>query len=223
MRSIMGKPMLWHIVQRIRYSTFINDIVIATTVHSRDDEVALFSKKNNVAVFRGSEEDVLDRYYRCAQCYSFKDIVRITADDAFKDPVVIDKVIRMYMQNNVDYASNTINPTFPLGLDVEVFSFSALTKAWKQARNAFEREHVTPYIWMNPDIFKIINVTYNEKNLSHLRWTVDTKEDLHFARKIYKRLYHEGKVFLMDDILLLLKQHPEFLDINKNVKPKDLF
>lgn len=223
LNDIVGRPMLWHIINRIQRSELIGDIIIATTLDIKDDEIEIFAKKNNIKIFRGSEEDVLDRYYQSAKKYKVNSIVRVTADDALKDPVVIDKVIKKYLKNKLDYASNTIKPTYPLGLDIEVFSFDALEKAWGESNKQFEREHVTPYIWTNPTKFNIENVTYEEGNLSHLRWTIDTKEDFIFVKTIYENLYKEGEIFLMNDILKLLEKHPEFIKINKNIKPKNIF
>jgi len=223
MSDIVGHPMLWHIINRVKKSKFIDDIILATTATKRDDEIVKFAEENNMNVFRGSEEDVLDRYYQSAKKYKVKDIARVTADDPLKDPAVIDKIINIYLKNKMDYVSNTIEPTYPLGLDIEVFSFAALEKAWKEAKKTYEREHVTPYIWMHPDKFKIVNVTYEGSDLSYLRWTVDTKKDLSFIREIYQRLYKEGKIFLMDDVLDLLEKHPEINKINKDIKYKTFF
>jgi len=222
MSPIVGHPMLWHIINRLRKSASLDKIIIATTSNKEDDDISKFAEENNIPVFRGSEQDVLDRYYKASKKFNLKNIVRITADDPLKDPVVIDKIIKVYLQGKYDYVSNTIKPSYPLGLDTEVFSFNAIEKAWLEAEKGFEREHVTPYIWMNPDKFKIINVEYDKDNLSDLRWTVDTKEDLAFVKTVYKNLYKEKEAFLMDDILNLLGEKPKIADINRNVKSKNI-
>ena len=171
--------------------------------------------KCNMDSFAGSEEDVLDRFYQAAKEYSADIIVRITADDPFKDPQVIDKVIGRYLdfKGPIDYVSNTIKPTYPLGLDVEVFSFESLERAWREANDPFEREHVTPYIWRHPEIFNLANVE-NDENLSHLRWTLDTEADLNFTREVYSRLYGGGNIFLMSEILDLLDENPWLARLN---------
>jgi len=222
MKDIVGKPMLWHIINRIKESDFIDKIILATTVNKKDDEIVDFAIQNNIDFFRGSEEDVLDRYYKTAKKYNVADIVRITADDPLKDPVVIDKAVKIYLESNADYVSNTIKPTYPLGLDVEIFSFNAIERAWKETDEKYEREHVTPYLWKNPEKFKIINVVHKGENLSHLRWTVDTKKDLDFVKAVYQQLYGDGMVFLMDDVLNLLKKHPNLTKINNNIKSKNI-
>jgi spore coat polysaccharide biosynthesis protein SpsF len=141
-------------------------------------------------------------------------VVRITADDPFKDPQVIDQVVARFLATTLDYASNTIVPTYPEGLDVEVFRFSSLRRSWQEAALPSEREHVTPYIWKNPDRFSIMNVA-NDQNLSALRWTIDYEEDLLFAREIYSRL--DSGLFLMADILDLLQREPHIVNEVKDM------
>ncbi|MFC1920729.1 cytidylyltransferase domain-containing protein [Chloroflexota bacterium] len=213
--DLCGKPVLEHIIDRIKYSRSIDKIIVATTDSEKDKAIITLSRKCGVETFAGSEMDVLDRYYRAASEYEVDTIVRITADDPLKDPEVIDKVINSYFQNNgqIDYASNTIKPTYPLGLDTEVFSLKGLERAWKESDEQYDREHVTPYIWRNPQIFRLHNVT-NDEDLSNLRWTLDTDDDLEFMKQIYTALYHEGEIFLMKDILDLLKKNPEMSRVN---------
>ena len=220
--DIVGRPMLWHILNRVKKSEFIDDIILATTTDKKDDDIVEFAKEHGIIIFRGSNDDVLDRYYQAANENNVKNIVRITADDPLKDPDVIDKIIKIYKKNGLDYVSNTIEPTYPLGLDTEVFSFEALERAWNEADKKFEREHVTPYIWMNPDKFDILNVRYEGEDLSDLRWTVDTKEDLCFARAVYDKLFKDEKVFLMNDVLNLLEKYPEISRINDKVRGKNI-
>ena len=209
--DICGHPMLWHIINRVKYANLIDKIIIATTKETIDDDIVKFAKYHKISVFRGSSYDVLDRYYQTAKYYRIKDIVRITADDPLKDPKVIDKVIKSYFENNADYSSNTVEPTYPLGLDTEVFSYETLEKTWKETNSKYDREHVTAYIYNNPSKFNIVKVQNENKDLSHLRWTVDTKEDLDFVRVIYRELYKDNKIFLMDDILNLIKSKPDLV------------
>lgn len=219
--DIAGKPMLWHVVNRLKHSELIDNIIIATSRNSRDDAVEKFCRSNKIKFFRGSEKDVLDRYYRTAGFYKINSIVRITADCPLIDPVVADKVISKFMKSRCDLASNAINRTYPRGLDTEVFSFLSLEKCRKHAKKKYQREHVTPWLYENPKSFKLCSVK-NNKDLSHLRWTVDEKADLKFVREIYKRLYRDKKIFLMKDVLGVLKKEPYLSDINKNIKQKKL-
>lgn len=211
--DICGKTLLEHIIERVKQSRFIDSLVLATTSNPRDRALIELARQIGINSYAGSEDDVLDRFYQAARLFGAEVIVRITADDPFKDPQVIDKIVDYFLKHRLDYASNTIKPTYPEGLDVEVFSFAALEKAWRQASKPSEREHVTPYIWNHPEIFKLANIE-NAVDLSRLRWTLDYEEDLQFAREIYKRLYR-GNVFLMSDILALLKKEPELEKINQ--------
>jgi spore coat polysaccharide biosynthesis protein SpsF len=220
LKEIQGKPILWHIIHRTKASKLIDEIIVATTTNVEDKKIMELTNSLGVRSFRGCEQDVLDRYYQAAKKFKADVIVRITADDPFKDPGVIDEVISIFLNNgdNLDYASNTIDPTYPEGIDVEVFSFTALECAWTEASSKFEREHVTPYIWRNTEKFKVKNVINKSGNLSNLRWTLDTEEDLSFITEVYNKLYTEDKVFLMEDVLILLAQHPEISKINENVE-----
>jgi len=212
--DIEGKPLLEHVIQRVSASKLIQRIIIVTTKNKKDKAIISFSRQREISCFAGSEEDVLDRFYKAAGRYNVDIIVRITPDDPFKDPEIIDKVIGYYLshEEEVDYVSNTMKPTYPEGLDAEVFSFVALEKAWREAKKASEREHVTPYIWNHPELFRLANVE-NQEDLSHFRWTLDTEADLKFTREIYARLF-KGQVFLMKDMLALLNTEPELQPIN---------
>jgi len=214
--DIMGKPLLYHIVQRIKASKYINEIIIATTTESIDQAIVKFARENNLLFYKGSVNDVLDRFYNAATRVNADIVVRITADDPFKDPVVIDKVIKHLITHpELDYVSNTIKPTYPEGLDVEVLRSNALKNAYENAKLRSEREHVTPFIWKNPEIFNVANVE-NDEDLSHYRWTLDYEEDLEFARKVYSGIY-KGEVFLLEDILSFLKENPQVSDLNKGI------
>ena len=161
---------------------------------------------------------MLDRFYQGASKYGGEVIVRITADDPFKDPKVIDEIVNYFLLHpGINYVSNTIEPSYPVGIDVEVFSYDVLKKAWEEAESQTDREHVTPYIWRNPGLFKIINYK-NSEQLSHLRWTIDSKEDLQMTKEVYKKLYVEDEIFYMDDILQLLHKYPHISDINRGVE-----
>lgn len=216
MKDILGKPMLWHMIKRLEKSKFIQKIVIATTTKERDKVILEFAKKHQLDSYTGDEDDVLDRYYQTAKKYSVETIVRLSPDCPLIDPHVVDRVIQRYLTGDCDYAANTLKLTYPDGLDVEVFSYMALEKAWKEARWASEREHVTPYIRKNPDKFRLANVE-NEVNLSHFRWTVDEAKDLEFVGQVYGQLYKEDEIFYMEDVLNLLGKHPELMQINQGI------
>lgn len=215
--KIKGKPLIWHIVDRINKSKYIQEIVVATTTNTNDNEIEKWCKENNTKVFRWDEDDVLSRYYHAAVASKATTIVRITADDPFKDPEIIDKVIEIYQNNNLDFAYNNKPPTFPEGLDTEIFSFGALEKAFIESKDVFEREHVTQYFYRNPDKFKQMNWK-NDIDLSYCRRTIDTDDDLTMAREVYENLYKEWKIFLMKDIIKLLKEKPNIATLNAKVK-----
>ena len=216
MMEFCNKANLIHVFNRVSCSKKIDKVIIATTVQAVDDQVGEFCEKNNINCFRGAVEDVLDRYYRCGVYYGVSDddtIVRITADCPLIDPEIIDKVIDYYHENSFDYASNTLEPTFPDGLDLEVFTWKALVKAWKDANLLSEREHVTPYIKKNKMLFKLGCYT-NITNLSSMRWTLDEIEDYQFIKAIYDNLYEEERIFNMNEILDFLDKNPELSNIN---------
>ena len=216
--DIMGKSLLAHIIDRISKSKLVNsNIVLATTTNPADHVIVDFANENQLDCFIGSEEDVLDRYYQAAKQADADIIVRITADDPFKDPEVMDEIIQIMIDGDFDYVSNTIKPTYPEGLDIEVFSFESLKKAWIYGKKPSEREHVTPYIWNNPDIFKLYNVEYG-RDLSSMRWTLDTNDDFEFTKAIYEKLYVVGETFLMKDVLDLLTNEPELQEINAGIE-----
>jgi len=218
MKIIEGKPLIWHVVNRVKEANTINQIVIATT-EKKDDEILLKkAEEYGIEGFVGSENDVLDRFFKSAKKYNGDIIVRLTGDCPLLDPRVIDKVIKIYLDNEYDYVSNVLKPTYPDGLDVEVFSFNTLVKVWKEAELTSDREHVTTYIRNTcPDKFKTKNVE-NDKDLSNLRWTVDQEEDLKFVRKIYSNLSDKKFPFYMEDVLRLLNKNPELKEINTGIQ-----
>ena len=216
LRKILGRPMIWYILRRIKESENVAQVVLATTKNKEDDILADIAKKNKILVFRGDDLDVLNRYYECAKKYKADPIIRITADCPLIDSFLVDEMIDFYLKNNYDYVSNTIIPTYPDGLDVEIFSFKTLEFAVNNARKKSEREHVTVYIKNNPQKFKLFNYK-NENDLSNYRWTVDEEEDLLFVRKIYSKMKPDV-VFKYQKILELLSSFPDLLKINQGFK-----
>jgi len=219
--EIKGKTLLELYIDRVRLSKTIEKIIVATTDNKADDQIEkLVGKIAGIDCFRGSEWDLLDRYYQCAKKFSADLIVRLTPDDPFVDYEVIDKAVNIFIKEKVDFVTNHFEPTYPEGLDIEVYSFQALEKCWKEAKLLSEREHVFPYIQNNPDKFKIINFK-QEKDFSHLRWTIDYECDYEMTKKIYDYLYDKKPIFLQEDILALLQEHPEIAKINSHIKRKE--
>ena len=213
MKSGNGIPLLYHVINQLRHCSKVKNLVIATTTNQEDDEIEKFADNNSVNVFRGSEKDVLDRYFQCAKKYSFSTIVRITSDCPLIDPQIVDKVIERFFSGNYDYATNTLIRTFPIGTDAEVFSFSALETAWKNAQLPSEREHVTPHL-RNKGNFKTINVE-NDTNISNLRLTVDRIEDFELINEILNNL--SINPIHLENILELFSRKPELIEINKHI------
>ncbi len=215
--DINGKPMLWHVAHRVQNALSIDQVAVATSVNRVDDPVGAFCADNDILCFRGSETDVLDRFYQAAKQFEAQTVVRITADCPLMDPLVIDKVVKTFLKGDYDYVTNTLRYTFPDGVDVEVFSFAALQTAWQEAKLPLEREHVTPYL-RHSESFRIHNVE-NETDLSnrYLRWTVDEPCDLEFIRALYSKNGSGGLALSMDAILRLLDQDPELTNINNSI------
>ena len=219
MKSDDGRPLLYYVINQLRYCTKVKNLVIATTTNQEDDEIEKFANDNSVNIFRGKEKDVLDRYFQCAKKYSFSTIVRITADCPLIDPQIVDKVIEKFFSGNYDFATNTLTRTFPIGTDVEVFSFSALNRAWENTQLPSEREHVTPYL-RKEENFKIINIE-NDKNISNLRLTVDRIEDFELIKQILNNI--SINPIHLEDVLELFSRKPELIEINKHINHNEGF
>ena len=213
------KTVLYFVIKQLQSCKLIDKIIVATTTLEDDKQIANFSKQLGIDSFRGSSDNVLDRYYQCAKEYSVSTIVRIPSDKPLIDPEIVDNVVSMFMNSSYDYITNFLpNPTFPSGTEVEVFSINALKKAWEKAKIPSEKEHVTPYFINHEDKFKIFH-TENSENLSHLRWAVDRIDDLKLVRKIASKI--KKRPILMKDILELFTREPELVKINKNVNREE--
>ena len=216
--AIGGKPMLWHVVSRVRQAKRVDQVLVATSEESSDDPIADHCTEMGIELFRGSVENVLDRMYRAAKHLKADTIVRITGDCPLIDPDVIDKVIRTYIDTGCDYASNTRRYTYPDGLDTEVFSFAALERAWREATRPRETEHVTPYI-RETDGFTLAGVEHDQdlSNKSH-RWVVDEPRDLEFMERLFEAIPPEDlDTFRLADILRILKARPDIYEINQGI------
>jgi spore coat polysaccharide biosynthesis protein SpsF len=218
LQDLAGQSMLSRVVTRLRASELIDDIVVATTRHPKDDAIIEECGRLSVSFARGDENDVLDRYLHAAESTRADVVARITSDCPLIDPEVTDKTIGAFLREQPDYASNTLVRTYPRGLDTEVISRTALTRAWQEARQPYEREHVTPYIVEHPSQFKLMSVAEGEDYSAH-RWTVDTPEDLGFVRMVYSR-FHRDEIFSWRDVLKLLEREPALTDLNRSVVQK---
>jgi len=218
--DIHGRTMLARVVRRAGRSALIDRLVVATTEEKADEAIVSECEFLGISSFRGSEEDVLDRYYQAAKAFSADGIVRITSDCPLIDPEIIDRVVHAFLDRRPDYASNTQQSTYPRGLDVEVFTFDALERAWHEASEDFHHVHVTPYIYQHPDRFRILSVSGDE-DWSCYRWTVDTKEDLALIRTIYEKI-DKDDLFSWKDVLELFKREPNLAEINRHIRQKSL-
>lgn len=215
--SIAGQPMLGHVIERARRIPGLDQVIVATTTDSADDAVASYVGGLGIPVYRGSQTDVLDRFYKAAKESGVSVIIRVTSDCPLLDAGVSGEVLDRFRGSggSLDYVSNVHPPTFPNGLDTEVFSFAALERAWREAKLPSEREHVTPYMWKHPAKFRLANVT-GRSDLSSYRWTVDEAPDLELIRAIYEAI-GDRPDFLTDDILRLLEGQPELMALNQGI------
>lgn len=231
--DIAGQPMLARVVERTRRAKRVDEVVVATTVDPADDPVAALCEERGYLYYRGSMNDVLDRFYQAACRYDAQVIVRITADCPLMDPGVIDETVDAFfgltdeastIAAPYDFAANRLPPpwhrTYPIGLDVEVCSFQALRRTWKEADLPYQREHVMPYLYEKEGRFRVALINH-DPDYGSLRWTVDTPEDLELVRQIYARLGDEGN-FTWLDILDLFKREPQLGLLNVQVHHKHL-
>lgn len=215
---ILNRPLLLRMIDRVKNSKLEN-IIIATSKSPADDIIERLCDQEEIVVYRGSNEDLLDRHYKAALPYHPDAVVKIPSDCPLIDPNVINRVLKYYLDYHYifDYVSNLHPGSYPDGNDVEIMSFKALSKAWDSASKSYEREHTTPYFWENPDIFQIGNITWEtgmDYSMTH-RFTIDYEEDYIFIKKVYEELYPANPMFSLEDILLLLKRKPEIFNINK--------
>jgi spore coat polysaccharide biosynthesis protein SpsF (cytidylyltransferase family) len=213
--EVVGKPMLWHIVNRLGFAHRVDQVVLSTSDKPSDEPIRAFAKSYEIPCFAGSELDLIDRLYRTAKYFGAHALVRITGDCPLIDPSVVDKVVASYIthSDNMDYVTNILPPTYPDGLDTEVYPATTLERLWKEIEDPLWREWFPKYLWEHEKEFRIHNVKHSE-DLSHLRWTVDYEEDLIFVQEVYRRLYTNGRPFLMQDVLDLLNHEPHLGRIN---------
>lgn len=220
--DLAGKPVLAHDIERVKNSKLINKIVIASPDSAENDIIENYVKDNypEVGIYRGSENDVLDRYYQAAVKFSADVIVRITSDCPLINGQEIDKVIKAIVEKNVDYAANVLGKrTYPRGMDTEVFTFLTLEKIWNKAVEEPDREHVTLYLHKHPDEFSTFNIE-DENDNSGLRLTLDEQDDYELIKTVYEKLSPAKLDFDLNDILKLFKEYPDLAKINQNVEQK---
>lgn len=222
LQDIGGKPMLYRVVVRARRAQTVGQVVVATTIEPGDDPVADYCRSQGFPCYRGDPVDVLDRYYQAAQLFGANTIVRLTGDCPVIDPGEIDRTVRAFFEEKVDFAANRLPPpwkrTTPIGMDTEVVTFGALARDWCEADARYAREHVMPYLYEKDGRFKILKVDH-DPDLGYLRLTVDTPEDLKLIRKIYAH-FNNSDDFSLTEILSLIEQHPDLMRINAAVSHK---
>jgi spore coat polysaccharide biosynthesis protein SpsF len=220
LKDLVGETVLGRVVHRLRRSQRISEIVVATTSEVGDQAILEECARLQVGCFRGSEPDVLDRYYHAARAYAADAVVRITSDCPVIDPGLVDETIAVFEAAHADYASNISARSYPRGLDTEVFTVAALDRAWNVAREPHQREHVTPYFYGHAESFRVASLS-NPVDYSRYRWTLDTGEDLELLREIYSRF--EGMDhFSWLDVLQLMEREPELAEINSGVLQKSV-
>ena len=225
LRLVGSQPMLARVIARASRAKLVDEVIVATTTDPSDEPIAEYCETMGIACFRGDLYDVLDRYYQAAKASGANVVVRLTADCPFIDPEEIDRTITHFHLTCADFTANRLPPPFRrttvVGLDTEVVSFAALERAWQEAVEPFEREHVMPYLYDLPGRFKI-SVADWEKDLSQLRFTVDTPADLEVANLVYAK-FDDQDDFTLQDLLAANALHPEWQTQLAGVKHKDLF
>lgn len=203
-------------LDRVRPAKTLNQIVVATTTESRDDAVETLCKTLGVGCFRGSEDDVLDRFYQAATHFKATHVLRLTADCPLHDYEVIDRLVSTFFEASADYAANALEHTYPDGFDAEVFTYEALKRAHTEAKKPSEREHVTPYINQHRDLFKIVNVAHH-RDASNMRLTLDEPSDFKLIATVVNALFTPDRFVHLDEIIDYLEANPDLLAINGSI------
>ncbi len=217
MSKVLKKPLILILIERLKRCKEIDDIIVAIPDNKNNDPLFKFLKKNKVKIFRGSEKNTLKRYYFAAKKSKSDYIVRITSDCPLADPLLVDNHVKLFIKNKPDYLSNNLSLSFPHGFDLEIFSFNALSIAFKNARSKYEKEHVTPFIRRHKK-FKKMNILLKE-NFYFLRLTLDYREDLKVIRKVLN--HFKNKMFYLEDIIKLYKKKKTYFSYNQFLKAKE--
>lgn len=221
LKTVLGKPLLLTLIERLQKAKTLSNIVVATTTKEEDNPIETLCRDAGVPCFRGDSEDVLSRYIHAMRFFGVDIGVRITGDCPLIDPDIVDKAVLLFLESSAqfDYVSNCVKRTYPRGMDVEVFSYETLEKVYQEASTSDEREHVTYYILTHPTLFNIGSLEEKE-NLSFLRLTVDTPEDFLLISKIIETLGVKSPHFSLAEIITTLSKHPDWIEINAHVKQK---
>lgn len=220
--DVEGKPVLIHIIERVLQSKAINQIVVATTTAAADSKIKKVVGQYfpHIAVYQGSENDLLDRCYQAVKDFNPTAMVRITSDSPLVDFKIIDQVVSVFLKNNADYASNALGvKKYPVGYELEVFSFKVLENLWREVKDPKEREFPSLFIREHLSDFRCQSIV-SEKDHSSYRWTLDEPDDYAFMQAVYKELYQANSQFVIDDVLALLEEKPELIAINQHVEQK---
>lgn len=218
--QIEGKPLVWHIINRLKQVQKITDVVISTTNNDADKQLCSFAESENIPYYAGSEDDILDRLYQTGKKFNATILIKVNGDCPLVDPTVIDRGLEMYLEakKTPDLVVNSMKNTFPDGMQFGIFNFQTLCKLWSEIQDKFWREFIYMYMTENSDKFEIINVE-NDRNLSNLRWVVDYPEDLEFVRQVYGNLYNQNPNFVTADVMSLLEQKQDLVQINAKYAP----
>lgn len=214
LKSILGEPMLLRQIERILRAKKIDKLLVATSIDSSDDPIEACCHENNIECFRGNLDDVLDRFYQAAKVFKPEHVVRFTGDCPLIDPQIVDRLVTLHLYGGFDYTTLSNPPSFPDGLDTEAIYYPTLEQVWREAFLPSQREHVTLFIYQNPQKFVLGNLE-NIEDLSKMRWTVDQQEDFDLVTKIYEALYPKNPNFLMQDVLDFLNFNPCFVAMNR--------
>lgn len=221
MLQVLGVSLLEHLIKRLRRVRLADGICVACTKNQIDQPIVDLSQKLGVSVYRGSEQDVLARYFEAASTHQAEHVIRVTSDCPLIDPKELDRLLSFYLSHTekFDYVSSGMIRSYPRGMEAEVFSFSVLKNAHEEARQRFEREHVTPFIYTHPETFRLENFAFGQDQ-SHYRLTVDTADDFELVSKIITALYPSNPEFTIHDVLALLSEHSDWATINSHVRQK---
>lgn len=217
LRPILGRPVLSLMLERVMRAASAGTVVIATTLEAEDDAIVELAEQSGWPSFRGSTDDVLDRHYRAAVRHGADYVVKIPSDCPLIDPAIIDLVVGTAVESEADFVSNLHPQSWPDGNDVEVMTMPALETAWREATRPLEREHTTPFLWEQPERFRVMNVGWHRDLSKSHRWVLDYPEDLEFVRAVFEMLYPAQPQFGTEDVLRLLESHPEVHELNAHL------
>jgi spore coat polysaccharide biosynthesis protein SpsF len=220
--KINGIPMIILQINTLKKSKLLNQIIVITSKNQTNDVLIKNLEKNGIRYFRGSEENVLERYFQAATKFNADIIVRITSDNPLVDITILDNILKIINENDLDYVSNNLKRTFPIGYDIEAFSYKTLKKIFESTENIDDLEHVTLYIHKNKEKFKIKNFEANSED-AHPEWrvTVDEKEDFQLIKEIFKH-YHKKSIIRYRDLIELFEKKPSLIKINEHISQKNL-